>query len=249
MDELFRDILYLEHLKTFKLNHMHYSFFKEEWMASLGNLSYLSLASNTLRNISVDLFEFSSGLISLDLNDNQINSLKSLFVSFLPIQANLKELKLSSNGISTLDDFPMLNKLEFLDLSKNNITWIAESTFRSLSKLNYLNIDSNSLKTLHTGFFSNLENLLAINLSNNQLEAVPVIFHLNKLQSLDLSNQNGQLKIIENFAFERSNQAKSSLSINLDRNEMLRFGDRSFCSRHANTSQMHELIVSYSSVK
>lgn len=249
VDELFRDLLHLERLTTFKLTHSQNEF-KDEWMASLGNLSYLSLASNRLRSLSVDLFEFSSSLISLDLNDNRLVDLDALFVSFQPVRANLKELKLSANTIDKLTDFPEFPSLEFLDLSRNNLVWVRETTFHRLFKLNYLHLESNSLRSLHPGLFSPLANLLVLNLANNYLNSTPIIRDLPKLQSLDVSNQNGELEFVGDFAFERYDQTKSSLSIDLSRNRIrLGFADRVFCSHFSNVSQIYELAVSYASVK
>ena len=249
LDELFREMLVLEKLNTFKLSNMKFSIFKEEWMAILGNLSYLSLASNNLTNLSTDLFQFSSSIISLDLNDNRLSDLTTLFVSLVPIEMILKELKLSGNQISNLLDFPEFQSLEFLDLSKNKLTSLTSITFKSLTKLNYLHLASNRLKQLDVNVFSNLENLQVLILSNNELEKVPNIMSLNKLQVLDLSNQTGKLTRIDDYAFERVKNQTNSLSIDLESNELSVFGDRSFCSRYANKSQIHELTLSYNSVR
>lgn len=251
VDEFFRETVYLEHLDTFKLNHMRFDTLKEEWMAFLGNLRYLSLASNNLRNLSVDLFELSTRLISLDLNDNYLSEIDPLFRTLDSVKSNLKELKLSSNGIRYLKDFPSFERLEFLDLSRNKLTWIGDSTFKQLRNLNYLHLNSNNIRNLHPEVFSPLENLLVLNLANNHISTLPHIRSLYKLQSFDVSSQNGSLISIADYGFDRGNLTTSSLSIDLSGNELTHFGFKSFCSHRpsSNITQIHDVTLTYETVR
>lgn len=72
---------------------------------------------------------------------------------------------------------------------------------------------------------------------------------MNQLKIFDMSNQNGNLRIIHNFAFERQGKLQNAVSINLDLNEIERFGEKSFCNRYSNTSEISNLDVSYPTAK
>lgn len=251
MSSLVDQLMVLEKLDTFKLNNMRFDYFKREWTGILANISYLSLASNRLSNLSADVFESSSSLISLDLNNNLLDNYRPLFDALQPIQSNVKELKLNGNNLSSMLDFPALINLELLDLSNNNISYIPKTTFHTLSKLNYLHLSSNRLFSINDLVFARMENLLILQLNNNYLSKFPNLTYLSRLQILDMTNQNARLTEIPDYAFERRdrNQTHYSLSLILDSNDFIKYGSRSFCSRYTNSSQIHNINLSYRSMK
>lgn len=244
IDELFRETVFLQRLATFKLSHVRFAFIKEEWMAFLGNLSYLSLSNNNLSNLSADIFEYNSNLISIDLSNNRLRDLNIVFTSCSSVQSSLKEFKLRSNGIEVLIHFPSYDNLEYLDLSKNKLECIGDSVFDRLNRLNYLYLSANKIKQLGPHAFRGLENLLVLDLANNFLPKLVNISTMTKLESLDVSNQNGNLKSIEDYAFDRPG-TNIQLSVDLARNQIDRFGDLSFCLR----PQLRNLTLTYFSAR
>jgi Leucine-rich repeat (LRR) protein len=256
MENFIEGIFTLEKLATFKLSNMQLQIFRPEWTPVLRNISYLSLASNRIKSLNANLFEFSLNLISLDLNNNYLSNLKALYDVLVPVRSQLKELKLSGNNFKTILEFPPLSNLELLDLSNNSISFLPKTTFKNLLKLNYLTLAQNQIYKLNDFLFSRLSQLLILQLNNNYLDRFPNISNLTRLQILDVSNQNGHLKEISDYEFERVDRAgagaaySNSLSLLLDANDFVRYGNKSFCSRHAtNSSQIHSLSLSYKAMK
>lgn len=249
IDNFFKELLALKHLNTLRMNNMKFETFKSGWAYSIQNISYLSLASNNLKSLGPDLLKSSLNLISLDLSNNQLSDLNELTKAIQPVKKNLKELRLNANLIENLIDFTEMDNLELLDLSQNKIEQISETTFGSLRHLNYLYLTANKLRVLNQNLFQKSENLITLLLNKNYLSIMPNIVSLNKLQILDVSEQNGNLKHVPDFAFERRNVLGNSLSIYLNSNEISLFGNKTFCSRYSTVPEIHNINLSFKSMK
>lgn len=249
MDDLFKELKLLERLNTFKLNNVNLNIFKTEWMSILSNITYLSLASNGLKELDVLLFNLSSNLISVDLSHNNFSRLDQLFLAFKPIETKLKEIKLSGNFIETIPKLDNFTSLEHFDLSNNLVRIIPDLIFSNQAKLNYLNLASNNLSYLPEDSFSKCVNLITLKLHGNKLYKIPDIVNLSKLQVLDLSNQNGYLNYISDYALERKIKSFNSLDIRLEFNSIQYFGNRVLCSRYGNVTDIYYINLSYNSFK
>ncbi len=87
-------------------------------------------------------------------------------------------------------DFAGLDKLSYLELSRNNLESISVDAFKDLRQLNHLVISNNLIKRIEAGTLRTLDQLEHLNLSHNLLEDIPEGFlaSLVNLKYLDLSH-------------------------------------------------------------
>lgn len=221
---------------------------RPQWIDLFSNLTTLSLSSNEIKRIDSSVFKSCKKLHTLDLSYNFLTNLSEILSALEPIKQNLKELRIGRNSIENLIELGRLDRLETLDLSGNKIKSIRETIFLNLKSLKYLYLSDNLIESIESNAFISQRELSALILNNNYLSKVPNVSTLSKLMLLDLSNQNGKLKEIQNYAFERT-EAFSAISLNLDLNDISVFGNRSFCSRFSNFSEISKLDVSFDSMK
>jgi Leucine-rich repeat (LRR) protein len=249
------NLINLKSLNVLKLVNMKLKEFKKQWVPLVQNVSYLSLTSNQIEHFHPDFFNSLPNLVSLELTNNSFKDLDSLLDALRPIKSSLKELKLDGNLIEKLNQFPDFDNLELLDLSNNKLETLDPFTFNRLKSLSFLNLESNQIRRISDDFVSNrTTKLVTLSLKNNFLTTVPSIFNFPKLKFLDLANQNGQMNLLPDFAFDRYTKNDSvismnALSISLESNEITRFGNRALCSRHHNTSEIHNLMLSMASMR
>jgi Leucine-rich repeat (LRR) protein len=248
INEFFAELRKLHKLKV--LNIMGYGLteFKTEWTNLFENLTSLNLGSNDLGSVTMDLFRPCTNLIVLDLSNNFLDNLTNVYVALRPVQFKLRELKLTGNSIEKLVDFPKFPSLEVLDLSYNKLKLIEDNSFFSLPKLTHLYLTNNLIERIENEAFKYSRNLAIILLNNNRLSRTPIISNMPKLKIIDLVNQSGRLKSVGDYAFERIEGPINSLSIHLDFNEIESFGNRTFCSRYYNVSEIFNLDLSMSAL-
>ncbi|XP_047324624.1 leucine-rich repeat receptor-like tyrosine-protein kinase PXC3 [Impatiens glandulifera] len=175
------------------------------------SLDSLSLSTLTIFPIlcNIDTLE------SLNVSNNQFNSIPDGFMSACGNLTGLKRLDFSRNRVSgNFPDFRGFPALEFLDLSFNFLTGPIDSQLAGLNNLRSLNLSYNRLKGLiptqisksleHLQLFANLfsgeiphaisdhTNLVLIDLAVNDLSgSIPANFSgLSKLEILILSDNN-----------------------------------------------------------
>ena len=85
------------------------------------------------------------------------------------------EMNLEDRGIASLKsgDFSGMNGLEFLKLSKNDLTTLPAGVFDGLSAVRELSLQTNDLTALPDGAFRGLTGPLWIKLDNNEFSAFP----------------------------------------------------------------------------
>ena len=211
---------------------------------------------NDINQIDTNVFNDLSNLESLNLDSNQIFTLKKVQfnskLTKLSIQFNfisdlneinstsLRYLHLSNNRIQEINLISLLPNLEHLDLSKNRLIKIQETSFKGLKQLKNFNLSFNKLElngisyykeqilleTLDLSFneikylvsnltFLNLDSLKRLNLSNNLLQSLNsfTFGHLIKLESLNLAYND--LKLLNpNCFFNLNNLLKLGLGFN-----------------------------------
>ncbi|HLB52895.1 MAG TPA: leucine-rich repeat domain-containing protein [Chlamydiales bacterium] len=118
----------------------------------------------------------------------QINSLSEGIFEFLP---QLEYIDLSKNKISYLPEtiFSPLTKLTSLSLCQNQISYLPEGIFSSLICLGHLDLSGNRISLLFAEIFSSLSELESLDLSDNpSLSALPLkTLTLPKIYTIDIT--------------------------------------------------------------
>lgn len=99
---------------------------------------------------------------------------------------NLERLTISS-GLIDVNPLSLKNltKLKSLNLSRNSLTEVGNSTFVNVPSLEQLNVSLNQIKTVDAGSFAVLKELKELDLSENQISKLPEdIFKENSKLSL-----------------------------------------------------------------
>ncbi|XP_054878512.1 toll-like receptor 13 [Poeciliopsis prolifica] len=129
----------------------------------LAFLKILHLDNNFISKLDCEDFENTTHLVELNLNTNQIPSLEKCVLEHL---TELKHLDLGYNKLGVFGDtFKVaLHKLEFLDMSENDIKEkISSNTFEGLQSLRHLNMASDDIIMIET--FPEFRNLVDLNVS------------------------------------------------------------------------------------
>ena len=175
-----------------------------------------------------DLYEYQRQLNSLTVSHHQVTHTAW-------IDGNLKELRLSSEGLRNIDTLPPsitlldlsgtsltslagienLKNLTTLDVSSTQLTSLAGiENLKDLKNLTTLNLYSNQLTTL--AGIENLKNLTTLNLSSNQLTTLAGIENLKNLTTLDLSYTG----ITSLAGIENLKDLKNLTTLNLNGNKL-----------------------------
>ncbi|KAG8507332.1 Toll-like receptor 2 [Galemys pyrenaicus] len=133
---------------------------------------------------------------SLDLSKNEIT-----YVGSVDLQkcVNMKTLLLGTNRINTIEEnsFCSLERLEYLDLSYNQLFDLSSSWFRPLSSLKFLNLLGNPYSVLgETSLFSHLTNLRILKVGN--------IYNFTRIHKKDFAG----LHFLEALEIDASNLQK-----------------------------------------
>ncbi|XP_015264342.1 PREDICTED: leucine-rich repeat-containing protein 32 [Gekko japonicus] len=136
-----------------------YNGMAQRFLHQAPSLEYLSLAENSITEISWSTFQGSPRLIEVDLHSNMIMEIEE-------------------------GAFEMLSHLSTLNLSMNSLTCIAGF---SLKQLQVLDLSQNSIESFHSTESKEEFNLVWLDLSENKLLRFPVLPQENKLAYLNLS--------------------------------------------------------------
>uniref|UniRef100_A0AC34R118 Uncharacterized protein n=1 Tax=Panagrolaimus sp. JU765 TaxID=591449 RepID=A0AC34R118_9BILA len=122
--------------------------------------------------------------------------------AFANVAADLEELRLINNQLTTMPLLGELPKLVSLNLNKNQLTDIAENSFDGIPGLRNLRIQNNKICTLSRNALNETKQTLELlDLSGNCFSAVPAQNLRNslKLKHLDLSDN--QINELAKFSF------------------------------------------------
>ena len=109
--------------------------------------------------------------------------------AFVVLQ-NLEYLNISRNEIDAIhpDAFRSLENLLSLDISHNNIANLPDRLFQYNLKLEHLFMDNNQLGLLPSSVLSGLQQLVELDVSYNSISGISGVFRsLQKIQSIDIS--------------------------------------------------------------
>jgi hypothetical protein len=172
-------------------------------IVKMKSLTYLNLGNNNIKMIPGSINKLKK-LRTLDLNFNKLNTLPlemgemkwiralnlagNLFTK-IPEQVlgmkNLVQLDLSHNKLGALDTGFTFKRIEFLDISFNQIYQLP-GEIAQLKRLKYFRCTDNRLQELPAGI-SDLTLLEELNLEGNKLKSLPEkLYKLKKLRVLKL---------------------------------------------------------------
>ncbi|KAM4618005.1 toll-like receptor 5 [Discoglossus pictus] len=161
---------------------------------TLPRVTVVLLGQNRISN-TYGLSSFAPNAIYLDLSDNRLTDLRSLW-NILELQS-LKHLFLGRNHLSSCTTGKMTTKsgLIQLDLSDNSLGGIWNSgqcgdIFKNMEQLESLNLTRNQLTSLPEELFQSLSSLHTLDLSQNNLRHLPSVMSLSltSLKSLHLGS-------------------------------------------------------------
>ncbi|XP_062392427.1 transforming growth factor beta activator LRRC32 [Sardina pilchardus] len=182
---------------------------KEGAFESLNDLTELDLSMNSITCIT----DFNlSQLKLLNLSKNSLELFQAIDID---TEYELLYLDLRENKIPYFPVLPKMNRLMYLDLSRNRLRGVNTSdtteegslkdqdglSQQDLSQLIYLDMSFNQIRSLPSVFFDRMMLLKTLNISNNCLETFSVSHEtpLNSLKTLDLS-----FNAMQNLSFEHN---------------------------------------------
>lgn len=157
------------------------------------------------KNIFQDDISSDQSVISKSTDLRIINShFSNIEQNFLENFPFLKNLTIIDSEVKTIDlnAFSNLTKLEFLDLSYNDLSDLKENFFEDLISLKHLTINDNFLRIIDSKSFSKLINLKSLKVKNNDLRSIDhhIFAKLSSVELIDISGN--PLVIIEENAFD-----------------------------------------------
>lgn len=179
-------------------------------------LQYLDMKNNALQ-LPAHVFDPLSNLLTLELGGNQMRTLE---VGIFHNLSRLNRLNLWGNNLQNLtqDVFTGLSSLQFLDLSSNKLTSISADLFANMPQLRQLSLPNNNFTSLPDGLFSFTKNLTKLGLYDNrqQLQHIPprLLANLTSLLEVYLS-QCGITQLPEDIFWGSSAISNISLNGNL----------------------------------
>lgn len=130
---------------------------------TLKRVTYIDISQNSL-DLSVGEIKEYLGLVYLNLSQNLIYSINKLFTN--------------------------MERLIFLDVFWNNITYISKFSFKNLIQLRYLFLEGNSITEVGYKSFYHLPNMRKLNLQRLSIEFILLgtFYDISNLESLDISS-------------------------------------------------------------
>lgn len=138
--------------------------------AELKNLHHLSISDNKLKVLNEHIFSNLFVLNQLYMDNNQLTTIHER--SFENI-TYLQDLGLNGNKLNIIPDgIKKLRFLKSLDIGKNNITIVSNTSFEGLEELYGLRLVDNQIVNIPKDTFSSLPSLQVLNLASNKIENI-----------------------------------------------------------------------------
>jgi len=166
---------------------------KEDFFAPFSSqvsLKYLRIANAHLDALGPELL---AGLMSLHTLTLESNKIHVLPVNVFATSPNLKHLSLAHNSILTLDGKSLqgLNNLISLDLSKNRLTIIGSGSLPNLPKLKKLILEGNPIQHVLPDSFVGVNGTDTLTIGSTDVEVMihrDALRQVNNLKSLKVMN-------------------------------------------------------------
>ncbi|CAG5124718.1 unnamed protein product [Candidula unifasciata] len=162
--------------------------FHDNQLTSIPDLHFLAvgyslnLAGNLLSNIKTTTFP--TKLDEIDLTSN----LFSFIPSFMSTLLFVSTLSMSSNHVTALRSTDFISNILYIQLDRNLITELADTSFPDNCSIISLVLDYNPLTAISPSAFKSLINLTYMSLQNSHLTRLPLaLASLKKLNTFDIS--------------------------------------------------------------
>ena len=179
-------VLCLPQLRFIDLSGNHLTKLTKGMFDSMPELIHLILQGNKIYDIQPQTFQKLSRLKKLDLSENSLTALKSIFAGV----GNLAILNLAGNNIKEVEEdcLQRMPSLQLLDMSENTLSELPAGFLYGLRQLRTLLLSGNVLKTLGARPFLGSPGLSHLKLAGNSLVAIPdtAFADLELLEKIDL---------------------------------------------------------------
>ncbi|XP_028838965.1 relaxin receptor 2a [Denticeps clupeoides] len=191
------------------------------------NVTWLSLKSNAIRELSAGIFSKYPDLQRLFLQNNTIQMVSSWAFSGLH---KLRRLFLSQNRITSLSPgvFSDLHKLRWLILDHNPLRIVSQDTFAGLKSLTFLSLVNTSLVELpELSLCYHMPSLSWLDLAENHLKTIGYSTLITCSELTALTLRDNQLKILPENTFQ---SLRVLAELDLSSNGISELPDRTFKS-------------------
>nr|XP_053655286.1 leucine-rich repeat neuronal protein 3-like isoform X2 [Cherax quadricarinatus] len=156
----------------------------------------VDFSRNSIGELSMSTFSgCCSGLLRLDLSDNEVQQLPALVLQHLP---SLSTLLLKNNKLTIIDSaaFVGLHNLTRLDLSYNKLEVLPEDVLEPLVCLQELLLGFNPLVTLNPSLFTHNTALTKLDLAALRLNTLPNNLFLNMMNLEEVSLAQNNMTVV-----------------------------------------------------
>lgn len=162
-------------------------------------VAWVNISHNKLIYIHPNNFKGVEKMFSLDISHNNLTDLN--------LDNNLNNLQaiyLNSNRFFSIPKiFGNESKLQYLDISFNNISNVTDATFKNISQLKVLHMSNNQIEYFNNDFTNSLANLSELSLASNHIKEMINITFFKVLQSVNLSNN--EIDYVDHSQFQNLN--------------------------------------------
>lgn len=164
----------LASLHTLVLSNNALKKLSSDLLIGVGNIAMLSLDYNQIVSVDSDSLRNCAKLQDLHLNGNHLDA-SPTSLAMVPF---LKTLDLGENQLTDIANasFREMRQLFGLRLTENQIDMIGSKVFQSMNALHILNLSRNRIRHIESGAFDGNINLQAIRLDGNALHAIAGLF-------------------------------------------------------------------------
>lgn len=190
----YESFLLMNNLQNLDLSHNYMDYFPDKTLSNSYKLKFINVTYNEITKINNLRITFHPEGGVLDLSNNGLSALN------IPVNEawGLRELILNSNNITNAYLIRLTDQRDLvrLDMSKNHIQEINETTLQLPDKLGSLDLSFNEIQVIRPSAFYRVSHLQTLRLSHNRIQTIGygVFRGLTELLNLDLSyNQIGIL--------------------------------------------------------
>ncbi|XP_044272570.1 toll-like receptor 2 [Tribolium madens] len=222
----------LPQLQKLDLSENQFNTIEKDDFGVLGNLHELNMVLCQIENIEASAFTHLRNLTILRLGENSLNisSLAKAIENTTLKSLNLYSIGLKKNNSRQLFDTIAKTNISFLSLAKNQFEAINSETFPLMPKIQTLDLREVLALNITNNAFLGLPNLKTLLLSGNKLNSIPDGVLLEQLSCLDVKQNSGNVNKHSYFSLfgEKFNHMRNLLQLDLSFNTIQAIYNSSF---------------------